>query len=68
MVDTTFGGKYQSQYDHAGLMLKYTDTVWLKCGVEFLDGRVVASVVVTNDYSDWSVCELATQEVKEMSV
>ena len=51
----TLEGSYHDLYDHAGLMLRLDDTTWLKCGVEFADGIQQASVVVTRDYSDWSV-------------
>jgi regulation of enolase protein 1 (concanavalin A-like superfamily) len=47
--------KYQSRYDHAGLMVRADDRTWLKCGIEFMDGRHYASAVVTRDWSDWSV-------------
>lgn len=47
--------KYESQYDQAGLMVRADETTWLKCGVEFVDGRNYASAVVTRDWSDWSV-------------
>ena len=48
-------GDYNSQYDQAGLMVRIDEQTWLKCGVEFLDGKQYASAVVTRDYSDWSI-------------
>ncbi|WP_425146247.1 DUF1349 domain-containing protein [Deinococcus sp.] len=53
-------GAYREQYDQAGLMLRVSAEVWLKCGVEFVDGRQHLSVVVTHGQSDWSVLPLAT--------
>ena len=47
--------KYQSQYDQGGLMVRADETTWLKCGIEFVNGRYYASAVVTRDWSDWSV-------------
>lgn len=51
-------GLYVSQYDQAGLMVRVDDATWLKCGIEFVDGRQNASAVVTRDYSDWSIVPL----------
>jgi uncharacterized protein len=51
-------GQYQVLYDQAGLMLRIDEQNWLKCGIEFVDGVQQASVVVTRDYSDWSVVPL----------
>jgi len=48
-------GEYKAQYDQAGLMVTLDDFTWMKCGVEFVDSIQQASVVVTRDYSDWSV-------------
>ena len=51
-------GKYNSQYDQAGIMVLITERTWLKCGVELLDGRQCASAVVTRGCSDWSIVPL----------
>ncbi len=51
-------GDYRDLYDQAGLMVRLDETVWLKCGVEFVDGVQQASAVVTRDHSDWSVAPL----------
>lgn len=53
-------GHYQSLYDQAGLMVRLDESNWLKCGIEFVDGIQQASVVVTRDYSDWSVLPLSS--------
>jgi hypothetical protein len=50
--------RYHSQYDQAGLMVRIDEQTWLKCGIEFMDGRQYASTVVTRDYSDWSIVPL----------
>jgi uncharacterized protein len=55
----TFSAPYATLYDQAGAMLRVDDDNWLKCGVEFTDGRKNFSVVVTrDDQSDWSVMPL----------
>lgn len=51
-------GAYRDQYDQAGLMVRFDAETWLKCGVEYVDGRQWASAVVTRGLSDWSVAPL----------
>jgi uncharacterized protein len=51
-------GDYAALYDQAGLMLRESASVWLKCGIEFLDGVQQASAVITRDFSDWSIVPL----------
>jgi uncharacterized protein len=52
-------GEYRTLYDQAGLMVRVDDEHWMKCGIEFVDDRQYASVVVTREYSDWSVVPLS---------
>lgn len=51
-------GQYEVLYDQAGLMIRENDLTWLKSGIEFVEGVQYASVVVTREYSDWSVVQL----------
>jgi regulation of enolase protein 1 (concanavalin A-like superfamily) len=51
-----FTGQYETLYDQAGLMLRVNDRQWIKAGVEFSDGVMNMSVVVTRTVSDWSTC------------
>jgi regulation of enolase protein 1 (concanavalin A-like superfamily) len=51
-------GDYQELYDQAGLMLRIDQRQWIKTGVEYTDGLMHFSVVVTNGTSDWSVIPL----------
>jgi regulation of enolase protein 1 (concanavalin A-like superfamily) len=51
-------GAYAEQYDQAGAMVRVDERHWLKTGVEYFDGRMRLSTVVTNDYSSWAVAEL----------
>lgn len=53
-----FGGDYAALYDQAGLMLRQGPEAWIKAGVEFTDGLMHFSVVVTGPRSDWSVIPL----------
>ena len=58
-LQLSFSAAYRALYDQAGAMLRIDDDNWLKCGVEFTDGRKHFSVVVTRgDQSDWSIMPL----------
>lgn len=54
-AEVHLSGSYRDQYDQAGLMVRADETCWMKCGVEYVDGRQNASVVVTRQWSDWSM-------------
>jgi hypothetical protein len=53
-------GQYADLYDQAGLMVRLDETIWLKCGIEFVNGVQYASSVVTHDWSDWAIRPLDT--------
>ena len=57
-ASATVVGKYQHLYDQAGLMLRVDAANWIKTGIEYTDGLMHFSVVVTRDVSDWSVIPL----------
>jgi regulation of enolase protein 1 (concanavalin A-like superfamily) len=50
----SINGKYATQYDQAGLMVRIDADNWMRCGTEFIDGKRYASVVFTRIYSDGS--------------
>lgn len=54
----SFKGDYRELYDQAGMMLRLDETHWIKAGIEFTDGLMHFSVVVTRGVSDWSVIPL----------
>ena len=47
--------QYSALYDQAGLMVRIDEQNWIKCGVEFSDGQLLLSSVLTLDKSDWAV-------------
>jgi regulation of enolase protein 1 (concanavalin A-like superfamily) len=51
-------GDYSALYDQAGLMLRRDAETWIKAGIEFTDGLMHFSTVVTGPRSDWSVVPL----------
>jgi hypothetical protein len=55
IAQVKFGGAYADQYDQAGLMVRLDEATWIKCGVELENGMQHAAVVVTHDYSDYSL-------------
>jgi uncharacterized protein len=54
-------GGYAQRYDQAGAMVRVDDRHWLKTGVEYFDGRMRMSTVVTSDYSSWAVASLPAE-------
>jgi uncharacterized protein len=54
-AEVKVSGDYADLYDHAGLMVRVDEMVWLKCGVEYVDGVQYASSVITHDWSDWAI-------------
>lgn len=50
-------GEFRTLYDQAGLMVRIDETRWVKTGVEFTDGELFLSTVVTDGKSDWSVSQ-----------
>ena len=50
----SINGKYSTQYDQAGLMVRIDGQNWMRCGTEFIDGKRFASVVFTRTFSDGS--------------
>lgn len=47
--------QYAALYDQAGLMVRIDAENWIKCGVEFSDGQLLLSSVLTLENSDWAV-------------
>ena len=57
-ASATVLGDYEALYDQAGLFLRLDEKHWIKAGIEYTDGLMHFSVVVTNGVSDWSVIPL----------
>lgn len=57
-ASATIIGDYEQLYDQAGLMLRIDERNWIKTGIEYTDGMMHFSVVVTRGVSDWSVIPL----------
>lgn len=57
-MSVRFRGGYAALYDQAGLMVTGAGGAWMKTGVEYTDGLMHFSVVMTAPRSDWSVIPL----------
>jgi uncharacterized protein len=51
-------GSYAEQYDQAGAMVRVDERRWLKTGIEYFDGRMRFSTVVTLGHSSWALADL----------
>ena len=58
-AQVTIAADYQALYDQAGLMLRLSQTHWIKAGIELTDGQAMFSTVVTNGQSDWATLPLS---------
>ena len=54
-AEVTFGAQYAAHYDHAGLMLRVSERVWIKGGVEHAHGVTALGTVLTRGQSDWAI-------------
>ncbi len=61
-ASTSFTASYDELYDQAGMMVRVDAERWMKCGIEFTDGAMHLSVVVTDGHSDWSAQRLETAQ------
>ncbi|MET3925062.1 DUF1349 domain-containing protein [Devosia sp. 2618] len=58
-MSVTFKADYTALYDQAGLMVRVDGKNWIKAGIEYTDGELHFSTVVTrDDQSDWSMLSL----------
>ncbi|KAG5192818.1 hypothetical protein JKP88DRAFT_183984 [Tribonema minus] len=57
-AEVKVSGDYNALYDQAGLILRLNETQWMKTGIEYVKGVQHASVVITREFSDWSILAL----------
>jgi uncharacterized protein len=53
-VEVTLRAELSQQFDQAGIMLRASETDWIKAGLEYADGALQLGTVVTRGKSDWS--------------
>jgi regulation of enolase protein 1 (concanavalin A-like superfamily) len=54
-MEVSFLADFGEKFDQAGIFVRTDATRWTKAGIEFSDGSLQASAVVTDGLSDWSV-------------
>ena len=54
-IEVSFILDYDQQFDQAGVLVRASETAWVKAGVEISDGVAQVGAVVTHAASDWSV-------------
>jgi len=54
-AEVSFEAAYEALYDQAGLMLRFSETSWLKAGVEYVDRKCRLATVLTREQSDWAI-------------
>ncbi len=54
----TVDGSFNGLFDQAGMLARLDERTWLKCGIEFVEGKRYASAVMTREWSDWSLTPL----------
>lgn len=57
-VTVKITGKYKTKYDQMGVMIRINEKTWIKAGIEYVNGQMNVSAVVTHDHSDWSMIKL----------
>lgn len=57
-LSVRLNGAFSTQYDQAGAMLRLDESNWLKTGVEYYEGRLRFSTVVTIGQSSWAMADL----------
>ncbi len=67
-VEVGFLADFGEQFDQAGVLVRIDETRWAKAGVEFSDGSLQASAVVTKEMSDWSVAPVPDWSGSEVTV
>jgi regulation of enolase protein 1 (concanavalin A-like superfamily) len=67
-VQVSFLADFAELYDQAGVFVRIDETCWTKAGVEFSDGALQASSVVTMQLSDWAVAPVPDWSGSEVTV
>ncbi len=67
-MQVSFLADFDEQFDQAGIFVRTDETRWTKAGIEFSDGSLQASAVVTDPMSDWSVAAVPEFSGSEVTV
>lgn len=67
-VEVAFVADFMGTFEQAGLLVRVDAQTWVKAGVEFSDGVLQLSAVVTQGRSDWSTAPVPTWQGREVTV
>jgi len=57
-AEVTVKGGFEGHWDQAGLILRLSESHWIKVSMENIDGPLYLAIVVTNDASDVSIMKI----------
>jgi uncharacterized protein len=67
-VEVSFLADFDQLFDQAGVLVRVDEQNWIKAGIEFSDGSLQASAVVTRGVSDWSISPVPDWAGREVTV
>ena len=67
-VEVSFVADFSGVFEQAGVLVRIDEDTWVKAGVEFSDGVLQLSAVVTLGASDWSTAPVPTWQGREVTV
>ena len=67
-IEVSFILDYDQQFDQAGVLVRASETTWVKAGVEISDAVAQVGAVVTHATSDWSVAPVSSWTGTEVTI
>lgn len=67
-VEVAFVADFSGTFEQAGVLVRVDEQTWVKAGVEFSDGVLQVSAVVTRGLSDWSTAPVPDWQGRQVTV
>jgi len=67
-VEVSFVADFSGVFEQAGVLVRVDEHTWVKAGVEFSDGALQLSAVVTHGLSDWSTAPVPDWQGRKVTV